>query len=135
METFSDYFTKMQEGKTLTAKERDELDYSVVGLLMKMSGETITVEEQQKLDSFVTYITNNDSLANTRERNIVNEYEQIMYARKESQKELGRTKGPILQMRPVSNNRRAGVVLTVTIIEVVTLLGIVLAILILALAK
>ena len=121
-------------GHPISEEEQNVLNGYINYLISKMSDNTISYDEQALLDVYTNYLRNN--LINM---DIVNNYDEVInqknnlnYGEENIAHKEGRHKVLIMEKKNGVNNN--GIILTSVILEVSLLLGLTIAILILALS-
>lgn len=125
---------RIANDEIITAEMKDSLDGYCKWLISRMRDEVISRDEQTLLDCYINYLR-----ANITNMDIVSDYDKVVEERNnpalneehKAQKE-GHHKVLVMEKKNGFNNN--GVILTTVILEVALLLGLTLAILILALS-
>lgn len=121
-------------GHPMSEEEQNVLDGYINYLISKMSDNTISYDEQALLDVYTNYLRNN--LINM---DIVNNYDEVINQKNNlnyGEENIAHKKGhhKILIMEKKNGVNNNGIILTSVILEVSLLLGLTIAILILALS-
>ena len=121
-------------GHPISEEEQNDLNGYINYLISKMSDNTISYDEQALLDVYTNYLRNNlinmDIINNYDE--VINQKNNLNYGEENIAHKEGHHKVLIMEKKNGVNNN--GIILTSVILEVSLLLGLTIAILILALS-
>lgn len=121
-------FKGITENST-SIEEITVLNNYIEELITKFSDETISYDEQNLLDTYINYLRDTESF-----QDLVTKYDNVVYIKnniRKSEEQIAHEKGNTKVLK--LSNPNNGLVLTSVILEVVITLGLITAILILAL--
>ena len=128
LKRFVELLTHLYNGNKLGAENQNKLDTFASKLLDQMEQEQLDFDSQNALDTYIEFFEGMKDISLKTIRNI-RKYNQIIENRRQAKQKENNAR----VIKPIKKIDNAGVIKTITVIEIVCVLGIFIAIIILAL--